>query len=342
LRELADPARRTVGPVAVLDDQFGALVSAVVATVAPRPVVFGCDGLRAERAVAAYAGSAGRLISTADGLAELLTGVDLVALRLPRSLAGLDEIAEAIARHAAPEVRLVAGGRTKHMTLAMNEVLGRHFGSVRASLGAQKCRVLLAEGPLRSSQPSGYPVRTYHGDLDLWVCAHGLAFAGSSIDLGTRFLLTCLERPPATARKLADLGCGTGILAVELARRQPEAQVLAIDDSWSAVRSAMATAAANGVAQRIRVRRGDGLEEVAPRSLDLVVTNPPFHRGPAKDSATACEMFAHAGRALRSGGELWVVFNSHLPYRAELRRSVGRTEIVAQNPKFTVTRSVAR
>ena len=77
------------------------------------------------------------------------------------------------------------------------------------------------------------------------------------------------------------------------------------------------------------------------QSLDLVVCNPPFHRGPAKDSAAAYAMFAAAGRALRPGGELWVVYNSHLPYRTELRR-VGHTEIVAQDPRFTVTRSVAR
>ncbi len=103
----------------------------------------------------------------------------------------------------------------------------------------------------------------------------------------------------------------------------------------------MATAEANGLADRIRVDRRDVLHGLPDHALDLVVCNPPFHRGPAKDSAAAYAMFADASRALRPGGELWVVYNSHLPYRTELRR-VGHTEIVAQDPRFTVTRSVAR
>lgn len=305
-------------------------------------MAFCCDSLRAERAVAAYVQSVPEPILGAAGLdAELLTDVDLVALHLPQSLAALDEIAAAIARYAASGVRLVAGARTKHMTPAMNRVLRRHFKSVRGSLGARKCRALLAEVPLPAEVGSSYPLRAYDEDLALWVCAHGGAFAGSSIDLGTRFLVGCFDRLPAAARSVVDLGCGTGVLAVAVARQRPEAKVLAVDDSRSAARSAFATAAANGLADRIRVDRRDGLDGVPDRSLDLVVCNPPFHRGPAKDSSAAYAMFADAGRTLRSGGELWVVYNSHLPYRTELRR-VGHTEIVAQDPRFTVTRSVVR
>jgi len=314
----------------------------VATAVAPRAVTFYCDGLPAERAVAAHAESAGLSMASAAGLdAELLTDVDLVALHLPQSLAALDEIAESIARHAAPGVRLVAGARTKHMTPAMNKVLRRHFASVRGSLGARKCRALLAEGPRAVDGASSYPLRQWDEDLQLSVCAHGGAFAGSSIDLGTRFLIGCFDRLPATARHIVDLGCGTGVLAVAAARRRPEAEVLAVDDSRSAVRSAIATAEANGLADRIQVDRRDGLEGLPDQSLDLVVCNPPFHRGPAKDSAAAYAMFADAGRALRPGGELWVVYNSHLPYRTELRR-IGPTEVIAQDPRFTVSRSVAR
>jgi 16S rRNA (guanine1207-N2)-methyltransferase len=52
-------------------------------------------------------------------------------------------------------------------------------------------------------------------------------------------------------------------------------------------------------------------------------------------------MFAAAGRALRPGGELWTVYNGHLPYLAALRRLVGTTRVVRQDPRYLVTRSVA-
>ncbi len=51
-------------------------------------------------------------------------------------------------------------------------------------------------------------------------------------------------------------------------------------------------------------------------------------------------MFADAQRVLRPGGELWVVYNSHLPYLTTLRRTIGRSTVIGQNPKFTVVRSV--
>ncbi|MGH8965336.1 MAG: methyltransferase, partial [Actinomycetes bacterium] len=53
-------------------------------------------------------------------------------------------------------------------------------------------------------------------------------------------------------------------------------------------------------------------------------------------------MFRAAGRALRPGGELWCVFNTARQYRPALTRSVGPTVQIAQNPKFTVTRSRRR
>jgi 16S rRNA (guanine1207-N2)-methyltransferase len=51
-------------------------------------------------------------------------------------------------------------------------------------------------------------------------------------------------------------------------------------------------------------------------------------------------LFTDAARALRPGGELWTVYNSHLQHKALLQRLVGPTEQVARNATFTVTRSV--
>ena len=50
--------------------------------------------------------------------AALLAGASVVLLQLPKSLAELEEIADAVARYAAPGVGLLAGGRVKHMSWA--------------------------------------------------------------------------------------------------------------------------------------------------------------------------------------------------------------------------------
>ncbi|GAA1435807.1 hypothetical protein GCM10009616_33910 [Microlunatus lacustris] len=327
------------GPVVVLDDQSGALAAGVAALRPAGPVRVQVDDWSDQQVVAQ---EVARLpgVTVLDDLGPgLLSGAVLVVLRLPKGLAALDEVAEAVARWADPEVVLLAGGRVKHMSRSMNDVLARHFGAVRASLGAQKSRVLVARQP-EPPAARRYPVTGYDADLDLQVRAHGGAFAGPAVDLGTRFLISFASTFPADAQRVVDLGCGTGLLAVTAARTLPGASVLALDASRAAVLSAAATAQANGVADQVEVRRVHLAAGVPDGSVDLVLCNPPFHRGNSRDSAVAFEMLADAARVLRPGGELWTVYNSHLPYLRTLRRLVGSTAVTGQNTGFTVTRSV--
>lgn len=258
-------------------------------------------------------------------------------LRLPRSLDALDEIAALIANHASPDVVVIAGGRIKHMSLGMNEVLARHFGRLDVSLARQKSRLLIAREPV-----VGAPVESrqqLHGDLDLQVVATGGVFAGTGIDIGTRALIGVLDRV-APFDSAIDLGCGTGIMAALLKRTHPEAHVLASDQSAAAVASARLTMLANGL--EVEVTRDDALSREPDGSADLIVLNPPFHVGAAVDSRIATKLFEAAGRVLRPRGELWTVWNSHLAYRPVLDRLVGSTSEVSRNAKFTVTKSIAR
>ncbi|MGV9737166.1 class I SAM-dependent methyltransferase [Rhodococcus aetherivorans] len=333
-------AAAPAGTVAVIDDNYGALTLGVAVRYSASGIRVHQDSVVGERALAANAAREGLSDRfTVHGLgADLLTGARVVLLQLPRSLAALTEIAETVALHADPGVTVFAGGRDKHITPAMNEVLARSFTEVRASRGRQKSRVLTARGPI-AAEPT-YPVTETVTDVGLTVVAHGAAFAGSRLDIGTRFLLDFLPRLPRDARTAVDLGCGTGILAVAAARRFPGLRVIATDQSAAAVASAAATAAANHVADRVEVLRDDVAGSLPDASVDVVLCNPPFHVGAAVHTGAAVKMFAAAARLLRPGGELWTVYNTHLNYRGMLQRTVGRTEVAGRNRKFTVTRSV--
>ncbi|BAS09365.1 ribosomal RNA large subunit methyltransferase G [Arthrobacter sp. Hiyo4] len=109
---------------------------------------------------------------------ELLSGADLVLLQLPRTLAELEEIAAAVARYAAPDVVLLAGGRIKHMSLGMNAVLERHFETVQPQLARQKSRIILARGARQAETHGWSPAVERLAELDLDVAAHGAVFAG--------------------------------------------------------------------------------------------------------------------------------------------------------------------
>jgi len=346
------------GEVVVLEDHYGALTLAAAARLGERldagaDIRVHQDALSGQFALdqnaADLAGSVSELAALPGAYrhvplsAELFTGARLVLLQLPRSLAALDELAGAIARHAADDVTVIAGGRIKHMSVAMNEVLRRHFGEVQVSPARQKSRALLASQPIRpTSTVPDWPRSVEHADLGLTVCAHGAAFAGTTIDIGTRYLLEFLDRMKPDASTAIDLGCGTGVLAAALAQRRPGLRVLASDQSAAAVASAAATMRANGVADRVRVLRDDALSAQPDASAELIVLNPPFHIGSSVHAGIALKLFEDAARVLRPGGELWTVWNTHLGYRPALTRIVGQTHQVGRNTKFTVTVSTRR
>jgi len=323
----------------VVGDEYGAITLALMAA--------GRHGIRVHqdlatgrRALQRNAEELGLAGCTAHELEPaLLSGARLVLLQLPKALAELEEIADAVARWAAPDVVLVAGGRVKHMTLAQNDVLGRSFAHVQPQRAERKSRLIVSSGPLPVPADPPFPVTARHDGLTL--VAHGGAFAGARLDIGTRALLEVLgTEPTSSAADVLDLGCGTGALAVSYALAHPEARVIATDRSAAAAASARATAVANGVADRVTVTQDDAASEVPDASIDLVLLNPPFHLGASIHTGAATRLFEAAARVLRPGGELFTVYNSSLGYRAELTRLIGPTAQLQRTPKFTVTRSI--
>lgn len=347
-RLLLDTAAERMRPgtsMAVIGDRYGALTLGALAVLDPGSVSVHQDLITGEQALRLNAAEV-----FADGEAdftqlplgpELLEGAGIVLLQLPKTLAELDQIADAVARYAAPDVVLLAGGRVKHMSLGMNAVLERHFSSVAPQLARQKSRVIMASGPRRTGEPQRFPVVEHLAEIDLDVAAHGAVFAGPKLDIGTRFLLTFLPsmRP---ARHAIDLGCGTGILAAMYARQHPGSTVTATDQSAAAVASARATASANGLAEQVHVLQDDAMATLADASADLILLNPPFHVGAGVHAGAGLKLIEAAGRVLAPGGELWTVYNRHLAYVPALERHIGPTRVLGRNPKFTVTLSTRR
>ena len=66
------------------------------------------------------------------------------------------------------------------------------------------------------------------------------------------------------AREAIDLGCGTGVLATALATARPGLVVTAVDASSAAVRSALATVEANGVAESAFAAAFGAVADVPP------------------------------------------------------------------------------
>ena len=336
----------------VLDDRWGALTLALSAF-APGQVRTASDGVIAEKALEANARALEMEAPLSGQIdAELFRGAQMVLLPLPRSQDALEDWAWMIAEYAADDVVLLAGGRDKHMSRSMNDVLQRHFDDVVPGRGRSKARVLTARSP-RRGQPAPFPRRARRDaalDTPIELVSLGAAYGGTKLDHGTRFLLEVLAQQPEfpavsdrqAPQRAVDLGCGNGTISVWTALRHPQLSVLAADQSASAVASTELTARANGVADRVSTLRDDALSSLPDASEDLILLNPPFHQGNAVDTFVAQRLISDSARVLRPGGVLYTVWNSHLKYRPWLERRVGTTEQLAKNPTFTVTRSVRR
>ena len=111
-------------------------------------------------------------------------------------------------------------------------------------------------------------------DVEL-VTANGV-FSGDRLDLGTSVLLR--EAPiPEGARRLLDLGCGYGPIAMALALNCPDATVDAVDVNDRALALCRDNARALGVAERVRVLRPEQTDREA--RYDEIWSNPPIRIG---------------------------------------------------------------
>jgi release factor glutamine methyltransferase len=90
-----------------------------------------------------------------------------------------------------------------------------------------------------------------------------------------RLVDAALARIDGKSLRVADVGTGSGAIAVALAVNRPTVEIWATDTSEDAVELALANAERHGVADRVHVLRGDLLEPV-PVPVDLVVANLPY------------------------------------------------------------------
>jgi release factor glutamine methyltransferase len=75
---------------------------------------------------------------------------------------------------------------------------------------------------------------------------------------------------------IADIGTGSGAIAVALAQALPQAQVTALDLSPEALVIAQRNATRHHVSGRIRICESDLLDAVAGESFHMIVSNPPY------------------------------------------------------------------
>ena len=101
---------------------------------------------------------------------------------------------------------------------------------------------------------------------------------------------------------LADLGVGSGAIALAILAERPAARALGIDGSVEAVAVARDNAAHLELEGRIALLRGDWTSGLEGDAFDLVVANPPYIRS-AEIAELDPEVREHEPRLALDGGE---------------------------------------
>ena len=114
-------------------------------------------------------------------------------------------------------------------------------------------------------------------------------------------------------RRVLDIGCGTGVVALMMAQRYPESHVTAIDIDEGAYRQTVINAAASPFADRVEVCL-TSLQNYFTDTFDAIVCNPPYFTNDLKgpdaqrnvarhtDSLSYSDLFSNVKRLLLPTG----------------------------------------
>lgn len=266
--------------------------------------------------------------------------LDIVLIKVPKTLALLDDQLEQIRPLLHPNSVVVAACMVKYLSNSAFSLFEKHIGAVQTSLAVKKARLLFSTVDRSVPRPSStYPDRYTDADLDLSLLNYANVFCRDRVDLGSRLFIENMHLLPQSLEVL-DLACGNGILGLCVQRSQPQAKLTFVDESYHAVASARENYAgmfnSETVEHSAKFLVGNGLEDIDSSSLDLIVCNPPFHTQHALTADTTLAFIKAASRCLRHDGQLWIVANKNLPYQDTFKRYFKHLDIKAQNRRFGV------
>jgi 16S rRNA (guanine1207-N2)-methyltransferase len=160
-------------------------------------------------------------------------------------------------------------------------------------------------------------------------------FSWEALDSATTLLLEgCL---PRDGDHLLDLGCGAGVVAAIMLDEGKVATATLSDSDALALDASRETLALNGLrGELLASDAGDSLPE---KSYDLILCNPPFHRGFRSERGALERMIARAARLLAPRGRLYIVGPHTLGLGGRLEAQFRRVDGLPATPSVELWRA---
>lgn len=258
-----------------------------------------------------------------------------VLYRLPRNHAFMRQQLQQIAPLLDDPAHFIGACMAKYLDAATMAVFTQAIGEPSASLAWKKARLIHLS---TVHPPTGVEddwLAFTIPDYQLQLANRANVFSRGKLDRGSRLLVSVMDKlaPP---QRLADLGCGNGLLGIMAGRLWPSAELHFFDESYMAIDSARRNVQRNLSDCRANFYATDCLHGIAEGGFDTVVCNPPFHQEQQIGDHIARQMFADSHCHLRPGGQLCVVGNRHLGYHNILRKRFGNCQLLSSDAKFVV------
>ncbi len=280
------------------------------------------------------------LLTSLDNLPE---SIDIVLFKIPKSKALLCYQLNQIKQQLSDDVIFIASDRAKEIHSSTLKVFENYLGSTKTSLAVKKARLVFSqldnEKALSANFTTSWPLE----NSDYILHNHANVYAREKLDIGARYFMQNLPNIAANTQVI-DLGCGNGVIGLQVLSKQPEASVHFIDESYMAIASAQLNIAKNlpSAKAQCHFQVNDCLTSVEGGSVDVILCNPPFHQQTATTDHIAWQMFKDSHRVLKKGGELRIIGNRQLGYHIKLKRIFGNEKLIASNEKFVTISAIKR
>ncbi|EEK8740990.1 23S rRNA (guanine(1835)-N(2))-methyltransferase RlmG [Salmonella enterica] len=327
------------GPVLILNDTFGAL-SCALAEHSPYSIGDSYLSELGTRENLRHNGIAESSVTFLDSTADYPQAPGVVLIKVPKTLALLEQQLRALRKVVTAQTRIIAGAKARDIHTSTLELFEKVLGPTTTTLAWKKARLInctfshpqLADAPQTLSWKLEDTGWTIHN--------HANVFSRTGLDIGARFFMQHL--PENLDGEIVDLGCGNGVIGLSLLAKNPQAKVVFVDESPMAVDSSRLNVETYlpEAFERCEFMINNALSGVEPFRFNAVFCNPPFHQKHALTDNIAWEMFHHARRCLKINGELYIVANRHLDYFHKLKKIFGNCATVATNNKFVILKAV--
>jgi 23S rRNA (guanine1835-N2)-methyltransferase len=327
------------GPVLIFNDTFGALACALVEH---KPYSIGDSYLSelATRENLRHNDLNEGDVTFLDSTATYPAAPGVVLIKIPKTLALLEQQLRALRGVVTPQTRIIAGTKARDVHNSTLALFEKVLGPTTTTLAWKKARLINCtfSAPVLADAPQTLSWKL--DGTDWTIHNHANVFSRTGLDIGARFFMQHL--PDNLEGEIVDLGCGNGVIGLTLLEKNPQASVVFVDESPMAVASSRLNVETNlpEALDRCEFMINNALSGVEPFRFDAVLCNPPFHQQHALTDNIAWEMFHHARRCLKINGELRIVANRHLDYFHKLKKIFGNCETIATNQKFVVLKAV--